>query len=102
MANLPTHLNMKTEHMLFGMMEIKIGVLDFLPYVGKKSGIAAFMLVAKFTLVAMMYVLQIKNMSGSTQMQIMNGSQQITASKLFLLINIDIKVSIIYHLLIVV
>ena len=83
-ANLPTHLNMKREHMQFGMMKTEIGVLDLLPCVAKKSGIAVFLLVAKFTLGMTIFVLQIQIMSGSTQIEMEIGSQQITASRLFL------------------
>ena len=83
-ANLPTHLNMQRERMQFGMMKTKIGVLDLLPCVAKKSGIPAFMLVAKFTLVVTIFVLQIQIMSGSTWIEMVIGSQQIPAYRLFL------------------
>ena len=83
-ANLPIHLNMKREHMQFGMMKTEIGVLDLLSWLAKKSGIAAFMLVAKFTLGLTIFVQQIQIMSGSTQIEMEIGSQQITASRLFL------------------
>ena len=83
-ANLPTHLNMKREHTQFGMMKTEIGVLDLLPCVAKKSSIATFMLMAKFTLGVTIFVLQIQIMSGSTQIEMDIGSQQITASRLFL------------------
>ena len=83
-ANLPTHLNMKREHMQFGMMKTEIGVLDLLPCVAKKSGVATFLLMEKFTLEMMIFVLQIQIMSGSTQIEMEIGSQQITASRLFL------------------
>ena len=56
-ANLPTPLNIKREHMQFGMMKTEIGVLDLLPHVAKTS--VVFMLVAKFTLMVKIFVLQI-------------------------------------------
>ena len=84
MANLPTHLNMKREHMQFGMMNTEIGVLDLLPCVAKKSGIPAFLLAVKFTLVVTIFVLQIQIMSGTMWIEMVIGSQQITTLRSFL------------------